>query len=154
MRNCQKPKKRYAGINFDKKNSKIKWTATHQNRPNTSRQLLVVTAGLDWWWTMIVCRQTWSEVGGRFVIGVKLNFDCNFVLLFRRKRRVAYYTSKVKVFYTSVANAWLFVDCGFPFFPYWPMNEPSSFIPSVKNSTTNWFSWWEIKNNNNKDTRK
>lgn len=32
-------------------------------------------------------------------------------------------------FYTSVAKAWLFDGGGFPFLPYCPMNEPSSFMP-------------------------
>lgn len=34
--------------------------------------------------------------------------------------------------YTSVANACEFVSGLRPFRPYWPMNEPSSFIPNYE----------------------
>lgn len=84
-----KTQKKVCGNQFRSKNSKLneqQHIRTGQTRVGSSSS---VAAGLDWWWSVIVCKQTWSEVGGRFVIGVKLNFDCNFVLLFRRKRRVA-----------------------------------------------------------------
>ena len=62
--------------------------------------------------------------------------------------------------YTSVANAWLFDDCCFPFRPYCPMKEPSSFMPvsanekSIKSKIIAYKTQDIIKKGNNNNKKK